>query len=243
MLLDRFTSLSPSALRLFRNAPVAWCARYLYELREDAGCKAWRGRAIEHALDQFLFLKTQDPAMLTAAARSSFDEQAMGEISDEITAERDSLEGYITQAITLAAKYPVPFARQARIERTYANVDLPVVGYADWIFEDGGALDLKTTTALPAKPRADDVVQVAFYGRKKASLLYVTPKKAALYHIAPDDIAAANEDIAQAARTLCAALKAFSKPRDMLAVYPLMQDSYLVTDAVRQTVKDALNGR
>jgi hypothetical protein len=48
---DGIRHLSPSSLSLYRNSPALWCLRYLFGIKDPANAYAWRGRAIEAAVD------------------------------------------------------------------------------------------------------------------------------------------------------------------------------------------------
>src|SRR5262245_45996581 len=47
--------LSPSSLRLWRDAPAVWIGKYMLRAPDETGPGAWRGKAIEVAVDRLLF--------------------------------------------------------------------------------------------------------------------------------------------------------------------------------------------
>lgn len=242
-LFDRIDHLSPSSLRLWRNAPAAWVSRYLYGMREDGGPKTWRGKAVEAAVDRVALANADDSAAMVAAL-AAFEAEAKGEVTDEIEKERQVLGDFVRLGAGVF-RNELPsrvLTSQVRIDHNYPGVDIPIMGYADYILEDGSALDLKTTTALPSKPRPDDVYQVAFY-RDSGYLAYVTPKKAALYPIKPEEIAEAREDMIRSARSLQYALRTFETPLQMLRCYPLPADTYLISPQMRSQIVDWVEGR
>ena len=47
--------LSPSSLRLWRDAPAVWIGKYLLRAPDEVGPGAWRGKAVEAGVDQLLY--------------------------------------------------------------------------------------------------------------------------------------------------------------------------------------------
>jgi hypothetical protein len=86
-----------------------------------------------------------------------------GEITPEITKERQALPDLVRQAAPLFRRLGKPISRQHKIEFWVEGVEVPIIGYADYTYDDF-VIDLKTTFALPSKPRPDDAVQVVMYG-------------------------------------------------------------------------------
>ena len=131
-------------------------------------------------------------------AYSVFDAEASGEISDKITEERYMIAAFVEKAREALSKMPKLIVSQVKIETYVPEApDIPVIGYLDFDFGDFD-LDLKTTKACPSKPRPDHLWQVAVYNKargKPHSLLYVTPKKYALYEVPQEDLDAAWREV------------------------------------------------
>lgn len=175
--------LSASSLALYRNCPALWVGKYLYGWRDDVGPRAWLGSAVEAGLD--LALYGRDGALETA--RERFDLDAQGEVTDEIEKALADLPGMLEQAILATKDFGQPVARQSRIEHWLDGIEVPIIGYVDYLYEDW-LFDLKTTARLPSEPRPDHACQVGIYNAatgRKARLVYVTPKKHAVYDV-PD---------------------------------------------------------
>lgn len=185
--------LSPSSLNLWRDAPGLWALRYLGRFFDDAGPAAWRGKAVEVGLQSWFIRKDGDEAF--ARALEAFEGDAAGLADKETDTERQMIAPMLDIAIKEAEALPSPyFGAQTKIEYSFDGVDVPVIGYIDFVFEDGSILDLKTTKRCPSEPKPDHVRQVALYmaGKKcEGSLLYVTDKRAALYPITKEQCAVA----------------------------------------------------
>ena len=138
--------LSPSSLRLFRDAPAVWIGKYLLKAPDEAGPGAWRGQAVEAGVDRLLF--GLDGGAALEAMQNKWDEQAQGIVDPDAVKEYDALLDFLVQARTAFDGMPVPLQRQAKIELTLPGISVPLVGYSDWIWPDRGT-DLKNQLAHP----------------------------------------------------------------------------------------------
>ncbi len=113
------------------------------------------------------------------------------------------------------------------------------MGYLDWAFPDG-ILDLKTTRALPSKPKADHAAQVGFYCKARScasgSLLYVTTKKSALYNLSPDDLERGYQSLVVAAKAIQTLLKNSPTKQEAMRTFAPDFESFYWSE---QTVKQA----
>jgi len=176
--------LSPSSLNLWREQPGLWTLRYLNGFREDAGAAAWRGSAVEAGLEHFLRKRDLEAAELHAVA--SFEANAQGLADDETDAERQLLVPMLRRAVDAFCEAPDLIATQLKVELFLDGVPVPVIGYADFVLEDGSIIDLKTTKQCPSAPKPDHARQVALYSEARqapASLLYVTAKRSERYPV------------------------------------------------------------
>jgi hypothetical protein len=82
--------LSPSSLALYRHSPALWCVRYLYGVKNEASAFAWRGRAVEAAVDAIV-LDDADDHDAIERAKHPFETEAQGEVSPEIDKERRAI--------------------------------------------------------------------------------------------------------------------------------------------------------
>lgn len=202
------THLSPSSLNLYAANGSLWVGRYLLGWQDEFGPAASRGTAIEAGLDLWLFDRTK-ATEAEAVALANFAERTQGVADDEHEAERANIVPMLKQAILALAGVPIPIGRQLKIEHYANGIEVPVIGYVDYIFEDFG-LDLKTTKACPSSIKADHARQVSVYAECKKrpwKVLYVTAKKSALYELGSEDQAIALRDLERQARAVRHLLK------------------------------------
>lgn len=175
--------LSPSSLNLWRNSPGIWALKYLLKISDGGSPAMWRGSAVEAG--KTAILRGVDLAGAVKIARDHFDQEAAGEIRDDIASERVIIEPILAQLAEWKAPGPLN-AAQLKVEHyIHEAVSVPVIGYLDFGF-DGIDVDLKTTKAMPSQPRPDHARQVSLYRaarNRRGALLYVTPKKMAQYEI------------------------------------------------------------
>lgn len=226
--------LSPSSLALYRAAPALWVLRYLYGAQDAATAYAWRGKAVERAIDAVVDGVSDDRAI--EVGLQAFEEEAGGEITPEIDRERRAIPSMVRQAVPIFRELGTPVVRQRRIEVWIDGIEVPVIGYADYIFEQiQCVIDLKTTFAIPSAPRFDHSVQVVTYADAlglRPGVLYISPKRSAGY--GPDciDAVAARRTLrltAFAIRTMLAA----AETKEEAAAFFVPVNDYRWSDATR----------
>jgi hypothetical protein len=210
--------LSPSSLALYRAAPSLWVLRYLFGVPDDVTAYAWRGKAIETAVEAAIDGASDEQAV--AVAMQAFEKEAGGEIAPEIDKERRAIPGMVRQAAPIFRQLGAPLARQRRIEVWIDGIEVPIIGYADFVY-DPVVIELKTTFAIQSTPPFDHCVQVVTYAdalKLLPCLLYISPKRRAVY--GPDSI-----DAVAACRTLrltafaIRAMLAAAKTREAAAAF------------------------
>ena len=229
--------LSPSSLNLWIAAPGLWSLRYLAGVRDETGAAMTRGVAVEAGMMHILHNRP-DPV---ETALGIFDMNMMGEIADEITAERDLIPGMVKQC----AGWKPPSglsATQLKVEHYFEGVSIPVIGYLDFAFEDGLIVDLKTTKACPSKPKADHTRQVALYSAArndaKCALLYVTEKKHAFYELEPAALETGLNELHSAALSLERFLSRFDSGEDAIRCLPIDRDNFRFSEAAKQKLEE-----
>jgi hypothetical protein len=230
--------LSPSSLSLYRNSPALWCLRYLFGIKDPANAYAWRGRAIEAAVDAIVLDGVSDDVAIDRA-KHTFELSAHGEITPEITKERQALPNLVKQAAPLFRRLGKPSSRQHKIEFWVDGVEVPILGFADYAYDEF-VIDLKTTFALPSQPRPDDCVQVVMYGdalNKRPGLVYVTPRKVARYPHTDIDIEAARRTLRQSAHAVRAMLAATDDREHAATLFVPDLDNYRWTDTTRDAAE------
>lgn len=202
------THLSPSSLNLYAANPSLWVGRYLLAWQDEFGPAASRGTAIEAGLDLWLFDRSKAQEAETVAL-ANFMDRTQGVADDEHEAERANIVPMLRQAIAALGDVSTPIGRQMKIEHYANGIEVPIIGYIDYLFEDFG-LDLKTTKACPSAIKADHGRQVAVYAECKKrpfKVLYVTAKKSALYELGGNEQAIALRDLERQARAVRHLLK------------------------------------
>ena len=217
--------LSPSAINTFAAQPSYWALKYLLNHRDDEGnARMWRGSAVEAGLDHWAYKKTRTAAHAACLAR--FEEEAVGLADDLTDKERGDLPKFLDNAIgateALEPYCSPPTSRQLKVEHWFDGIEVPVIGYTDYEWEDEG-LDLKTTRRLPRTVPAGHARQVSLYtaARKKPyKLLYVTPTKCAILEPTANEFQASLKQLEWYAHIIRRALSISSDPEAIARLYP-----------------------
>ena len=216
--------LSPSSLSLYRAAPALWVLRYLFGVKDDASPYAWRGKAVEIAIDSILDGASDDQAI--EVAMQAFEREAAGEIAPEMDRERHAIPGMVRQAAPIFRELGPPVIRQRRIEVWIDGVEVPVIGYADYIV-DQFVIDLKTTFAIPSSPRFDHCIQIVTYAdalKLLPGLVYVGPKRFAIYGANSIDVLDARRTLRLSAHAVRAMLAAAATREAAAAMFVPVAD-------------------
>lgn len=231
--------LSPSSLATYRGDPAYWVMSYLYKVRGDGSESMSRGKAVEAALDLLLADRSQDEA--TAEAQRIFELNVGGEISEDTDEERKNIPAFVGQLVLARSSLPAgrPTIMQGRMEARFDGIEVPVWGVSDYEWPRI-IVDLKTTNRMPSKPKPDHVVQVSLYGKtrdKAVQLFYVTPKKWALYPIAPDEVTEAYARLEQSAHANRALLDAFETKEQIARLFVPDFDNFRWDDKTKEAAK------
>lgn len=222
--------LSPSSLNLFHAEPAFWVLKYLYGHRDQAGPAAHRGTAVEAGLDALWVGATLPEAIL--AAEKNFELNLQGELSDAIDDERDAIGHMLTQAAGATKSLDKPVSKQVRVEAQVEGVDVPIMGYIDYLMPNY-LIDLKTTHRLPSEPKPEHLRQVALYSACKgipAKLLYVTTKKHAVYSPSKQDLDAAYRQLCRIARSVAKTLDVSATREEVAEFFTPNLDSFYWKD-------------
>ena len=235
--------LSNSSLRLFRDAPAVWIGKYMIGATDEVGPGAWRGLAVEHGLDCLLY--GDDFVTAIAAMKREWDRQAMGLADDKTLEEAAALEDFLVQAAVAFGGLPIPLMRQARVELALPGISVPLIGFADYVWEDHGR-DLKTTWRLPSKADPSHIQQVASYARyfkRNFHLVYCTPKKWASYEVTQAVADEAWERVVETAHALRSMLERVEDGVDALSMFAPNYDDYHFSPPMTAAVKAAKAAR
>lgn len=235
------THLSPSSLALYRVAPALFVLRYLYGVRDEAGAFAARGKAVEAAVAAIVMENASDDAAI-ALAMLVFERDAGGEISPEINKERLAIPEMVRRAAPLFRKLGRPVACQWRIEARLDGIEVPILGYADFVYEPF-VLDLKTTFAIPSIPRADHAVQIAFYAAAlslRPGLIYASPRKTACYSHNSINVESACRLLRQSANAVRAMLAAAESREAAAALFVPVTTDFRWSATTREAAERVL---
>jgi hypothetical protein len=145
----------------------------------------------------------------------------------------------VRQAGAVFRQLGEPEARQHKVEVWLEGIEVPIVGYCDYVYA-AFCVDLKTTHALPSQPRPDDAVQVAFYGdalSRRPALVYATPRKYGVYPHDTIDMDSARKVLRQSARAVRAMLAASDDREHAAALFVPNLDDYRWTDTTRNAAE------
>lgn len=221
--------LSASSLNKWRAEPAAWIVQYLMGIRDNAGPGAWRGSAVEAGLNAHLAgTDLVDP---TAAMLDTFERDAMGDAADEVEKERNCLPAMLKQAQAAFADRERPTAMQVKVECWLDGIDVPIIGYADYVWPEYGD-DLKTTFRVPSSIESASTAhkrQAAIYMRARKQpwfLTYVSPNKWARYEVTEAIADEAIRDLTRIARSLREVLRRSETAEDAAALFAPNYDSF-----------------
>jgi len=231
--------LSPSSLRLWREAPAVWIGKYLLRAPDESGPGAWRGQAVEAGVDRLLY--ECDDTVATNAMRAKWNELAQGLIDPDVEKEQDALDAFLDQAKRAFAGMPVPLQRQAKVELQLPGISVPLLGYADWRWADKGT-DLKTTWRVPSTPDPAHVEQVACYSMFHGvpySLTYVSNRKWIRYEIIHEVATDAWDRVIETAHAVRSFLAHVDGAHDALSMFAPDYTSFYFRPPMIEAVKAA----
>jgi hypothetical protein len=203
-------------------------------VEDPATSFAWRGRAVEAGVNSILLDDASDSAAIERA-RYAFELSALGERSDQIDKDRRAIAEMVRRAGSLFRRLGRPLAIQQRVQYQIDGIEVPVIGYVDYVYEKY-IVDLKTTFALPSKPRFGDAMQVVFYGdvlSRRPGLIYVSPRDSAVYPHAQIDIDSARRLLRQSAYALRAMLAAADDRQHAASLFVPNPDDFRMTETMR----------
>lgn len=249
---ERFNikSLSPTMIAQWDACPATLILRRLYGIKGKANAKMWRGDAVEAGLNFWLHNKTRADSMANAKqlAMDTFWQRADGEISEEIEEVAKLVTAMVEQAILALSHKTSPVAAVQLNTETYLDdLDVPVFGKMDFVFEDRSITELKNTTRCPSKIESVSIShkwQAALYAKARGvpvDLTYVTDKKSISFQVMPDD-----DCLKTMRRTALSLQKALASAVDgasLLRSVPLVVESFYWDEEVMQAYEDALDGK
>jgi hypothetical protein len=163
--------LSPSSLNLWLAAPSLWVLEKLLGHRGGMGCAAHRGTAVELGVSAGLFDPALDAEACIAIALPHYDKLTALNSDSKRADERAVIPGMVRQGLALRSHglpiMPNGESRfgggvQHKVEIQLDGVDIPVIGYLDWLYAEE-VLDLKSTLRIPSVMSPPHLRQAAVY--------------------------------------------------------------------------------
>ena len=180
--------LSASQCNLFTSSPAMYVMERLLKLRSPVGAAAHRGTAVEAGIAHGL-MNGAPLKECQEVAQKEFSRLTALSADPRLDKESAALAGMVDEGLKELLPYGKPTSAQGAIKYHVEGLAVPLIGFYDFAWEQHGILtDLKTTHALPSKISTNHARQVALYraslgDNMDARITYVTPKKAATYHL------------------------------------------------------------
>ena len=177
--------LSPSKVNLWVSDPALFIGTYLCGMKGSFGVGAFRGNAVEHALQKRITNKDLPPKAIDEFLYGSFDaeciEHNISTDDEKLIKERKALELYYSSALDIYSDLGMPTHYQHKIYYSlHEDLPIPFLGYIDFVYEDS-IRDLKTVGVRPSKFSDAHQRQLAVYSKafpdKELWCDYVTKKE------------------------------------------------------------------
>jgi len=158
--------LSASSLNLWATEPAVWAMERLLGHRSPASALMARGKAVEEGIHVGLTNADLPVRTCVEVALSAYDREMALHPDDRREAERAQIAGYVENGLGELRQYGQPSAYQERVELRLDDVQVPIIGYIDWRFDQHGLIvDLKTSERLPSAISLSHARQGAVYAR------------------------------------------------------------------------------
>ena len=183
--------LSPSKINLWVSDPALFIATYLCGMKGSYGVGAFRGSAVEHALEKKLSNKDFPQKAIVELLYGSFDKECVehniSEDNEKLIKERTALELYYNSALDIYSEFGTPTHYQHKVYYSiHEDLPIPFLGYIDFVYEDA-IRDLKTVGVRPSKFSVAHQRQLAVYSKafpeKELWCDYVTKKEALSFKV------------------------------------------------------------
>lgn len=197
---------SPSQINMWAEDPAAWAARYLFGKQFSFGVAPLIGTLVEKVCADVLcggdFEKSLEQAenefkRKTALGSSEKDRERITDIKEMSVNALEVLREYGEPEFV--NKLTGREQQKVELKCNGSGWELPVIGFLDFVYPKHNLIiDLKTTLRCPSAISVSHARQGAVYEKAKGmecKMLYVTPKKYALYGI--DDVGAVLAEIKQ----------------------------------------------
>lgn len=228
--------LSASSINTWINAPSLWILEKLLKFRGNMGAAAHRGTATEAGVSAGLFDHALDHDACVAVAMPIYDRLTALSGDPKRDAERAVIPGMIRQGLALR-EHGVPQrpnqGDQHKVEIRLEGVDVPVIGYLDWLYPNE-VLDLKTTLRVPSAMSETHLRQASIYKTahmdRRVRFFYVSDKKAEKHTLTREQYDQAMRELTCAAMRLQRFLALSADAHELAAIVPHSSDSFYFND-------------
>lgn len=234
---------SPSSLQLFAASPAMFVASYCLGIKQPMGAPAHRGTAVEAGVAAGLFELDRPVDDCVSIATHRYDGLTAFSTDPRRDAYRSDIPAMVASALEELRPYGVPTHQQTKVTWHPTGLEAPIVGFADFGWEDKGLIvDLKTTEKLPSQIKISHARQVSLYARGGSSnvegrLSYITPKKRATYRL--ENIREHCNALHRLAMTCERFLALSDDPKDLIAMTaPDVEHFYWSAPQARQLAYD-----
>ena len=236
--------LSPSAINSWINSPSLFVLERLLKFRGQMGASAHRGTATEAGVSIGLFDHGATLEACVTAALPVFDKLTALSGDPKREAERAVIPGMIKQGLTLR-EHGLPFtpneegrfgaaAPQHKVEIRLEGVDVPVIGYLDWLYAEE-VLDLKTTQRIPSSMSPTHRRQATVYKvgnmDRRVRFCYVSEKKIEKHTLTREEFDISLVELTGASQRLERFLSLSDDPLELAALVPHGTDNFYWSDA------------
>ena len=177
---------SPSSLNQFAASPALFVLERILGLKQVVGSPAHRGVGVEAGVSYGLMNPDASEKDCIKAAYTAYDTVSALSPDERKERYRDNIPEMLTMALDELRPYGRPTSVQGHIDHLFPELQLPIVGYYDFIWEDKGiVVDLKTTERMPSEIKIPHARQVSLYcsDNQEGRLTYTTPKKCVTYKL------------------------------------------------------------
>ena len=177
---------SPSSLNQFAASPALFVLERILGLKQVVGSPAHRGVGVEAGVSYGLINPKAGEKECIEAAYTAYDTVSALSPDERKEKYRGNIPDMVAMALDELRPYGKPTSVQGHITRDFPGLQLPILGYYDFIWEDKGVVvDLKTTERMPSEIKIPHARQVSLYcgDNQEGRLTYTTPKKCATYRL------------------------------------------------------------
>lgn len=249
--------LSASSLNTYKADPVLWAVQYLFKVRGTMSVQAARGIGTETGVAAGL----KDPNLsvedcIQAAVEDYNAKTALTPQGHEMRdKQRNIVQGYTTSRseypgtvrVALDALRPMgkPTGHGEKISVHLHGIDVPVIGFKDFSFDDKGfSVDLKTTERIPSEIPQDHRLQVSIYHKASDNqaqrLAYTSAKECLILELTSEQARDGISEATHIATVLRDALAAADTPEDFVRSHVPDFTNFRWHDSARQKASEIL---